>query len=459
MHRPVRSALCLLAILLLVPATVSAKKRKKKAPAPDASAILDSITRPSNGAFARVTSSDLKNAPVLDGGDSMVLGELVGPGVIDRIWLIVDGSKTAQRDIVLRITWDGGSAPSVEAPLGDFFSTGPGGADQSLKSIPMSVSSSGRAMTSYWKMPFAKSARITLTNDGSSETRHLAWEIDYRRVEALPENTSYFHAQYVQADPPEAGIPMEALRATGPGRLVGLSIAVQNVEDGPWGDGRVLMDVDGDPKSSPGTPTLFEYFGGVFGVAAVQGPYQGCTLDEGNRRKARSSAYHFHLNDPVQFETSISVSLEHGVDNERKDRFATVAYWYQETPAVPFTKLAQARKRRWDPPSDEELAAWKKADALNKEILTAYRGGDLATAMTGLEELLQLEPNDPTASYNLACLYALHGKTDQSLHLLENAIQLGFTSLTFAKHDSDLDSLHEHERFWKLVGGKPEPAK
>ena len=323
----------------------------------------------------------------------------------------------------------------------------------------MSVSSSGRAMTSFWKMPFGKSARITLTNDGSNETGHLAREIDYRKLDALPAQTGYFHAQYVQGDPPEAGVPLEALRATGPGRLVGLTVATQNAEDGPWGDGRLLVEVDGDPKRSPGTPTLFEYFGGVFGVAAVQGPYQGCTLDEGNRIKARSSAYRFHINDPIEFSTSISVALEHGVSNERTDRISTVAYWYQDSPAVPFVKLAPARKRRWDPPSDEEIQLWKRADELNEQVLAAYRAGDLGAAMTRLEQLLELEPNDPTASYNLACLYALHAKTDQALHMLETAIELGFTSLTFARHDSDLVSLRDHERFWKLVGGEPPPSK
>ncbi len=450
--------LLLFAILLLVPASAAAKKKKKPTPPPPPAGDLGALTVPSPGTFARVTSSDMTHAAVLEGGESLVLGELAGPGIIDRIWIVVDGSKTASRDIVLRITWDGGRAPSIEAPLGDFFAVGPGAADQRMQSLPITVTSSGRAMTSFWKMPFARSARVTLSNDGSTDTRHIAWEIDYRRVEALPPNSGYFHAQYTQGDPPEAGAPLEVLRASGAGRYVGLSVSAQNAEPGPWGDGRLLVQVDGDPKASPGAPSLFEYFGGVFGVAVAHGPYQGCTLDEGNRVKARSSAYRFHVKDPVEFKQSISVSLEHGVDNERKDRLAAVAYWYQSTPGVPFAKLPAARMRRWEPPTDTELALWKRADDLNESVLDAYRAGDLATAMSGLEELLKLEPDDPTGHYNLACLYALHDKTDQALHMLEQSIELGFTSLDFARLDTDLNSLHEHERFWKLVGGEP-PAK
>lgn len=457
---PRSSLVTILAILLLIPSAASAK-RKKKGPPPSSppSVALEALTVPSAGSYARVSSSDMATSPVLEGGESLVLGELDGPGVIDRIWILVDGSKTANRDIVLRITWDGANAASVEAPLGDFFAVGPGAASQSMQSIPITVSSSGRSMTSFWKMPFNASARVSLTNDGSTDTRRLAWEIDYRKVENLPPKSSYFHAQYVQGDPPEVGVPLEALRATGPGRLVGLTVSTQNGDAGAWGDGRVLIDVDGDPKASPGMPTLFEYFGGVFGVAEVHGPYQGCTLDEGNREKARTSAYRFHINDPVSFSKSISVSLEHGVKNERTDRMAAVAYWYQETQAVPFTKLAAARMRNWEPPSDEELRLWKRADDLNEMVLDAYRSGDLVAARTSLEQLIELEPSDPTASYNLACLYALDGQSDQALHMLDRAIELGFRSLDFARLDSDLDSLHSHERFWKLVGGTPPAAE
>jgi len=210
--------------------------------------------------------------------------------------------------------------------------------------------------------------------------------------------------------------------------------------------------VDGDSTQGPGALPALNYFGNIFGLGKVNGAVQGTTLDEGNRVKARSSVYRFHLTDPVPFSQSIELHLDHGVANTRMDRLAGVAYWYQDKPAVPFQKIVSGRARRWKAPSDAELALWKRSDELNTEVLAAYRRSDFDDARTLLEELLELEPQSVYASYNLACLYSLSGEQDKALHMLEQAIELGFTELGFARHDPDLGSLHGHARFRKLVG-------
>ena len=93
---------------------------------------------------------------------------------------------------------------------------------------------------------------------------------------------------------------------------------------------------------------------------------------------------------------------------------------------------------------DEERAL------LTRSADLATAGAEKATAL--LEELLELEPLSVYASYNLACLYALAGKTALSLHRLEGAIELGFSELSFARQDPDLKSLHDNPRFRHLVG-------
>jgi hypothetical protein len=316
----------------------------------------------------------------------------------------------------------------------------------------MMVQSGGRAMTSLWKMPFARSATITLLNEGSSPTRQLNFEVDYRQVEVLPSDSLYFHARYVQRNSPEEGKPITVLRASGRGQYVGLSLAVQNGEPGAWGTGNIEFEIDGGSGVGPRGPSLLNYFGMVFGVGIQKGPFQGATLDEGDRQGARSTVYRYHVHDPVPFTKSIQVAIGHGSDNQRKDRIATVAYWYQSELATPFERLAAVRDRRWEAPSDEDLRLWKRTDQINEEVLSAYRRNDYPEATRLLEELLGLEPNSVYASYNLACLYALAGAADRSLHLLGQAIELGFSELSFARHDPDLASLHENPRFRHLVG-------
>lgn len=426
-------------------------------PSASGGGALTQLTTRADGAYTRV-ASEVGAELVIPPGESLTLAELTGPAVIDRIWIGLEGSDSFWRDIVVQITWDGATSPAVEAPIGDFFAVGPG-ARQNLNSVPMMVQSGGRAMTSLWKMPFGESATIALVNEGSSPTRQLEFEVDYRQLDSLPSGSLLFHARYVQRNTPEKGKPVTVLRTSGEGQYVGLSLAVQNGEPGSWGNGAIQFEVDGRTDDSQRGLSLLNYFGVVFGVGSQKGAFQGSTLDEGDRTKARSTVYRFHVHDPIPFQDSIQVALDHGPENQRQDRMAAVAYWYQSETATPFERLAGVRDRRWEAPTDAELRLWKRTDQINEEVLSAYRRNDYAEATALLEELLSLEPNSVYASYNLACLYAIADDPERSLHMLGQAIDLGFSEISFARHDPDLASLHDNPRFRHLVGLDKKDAK
>ena len=55
-------------------------------------------------------------------GESKVLLDIKGCGVVGRIWMtIYDKSPKMLRGMRLDITWDGAATPAVSAPLGSFF--------------------------------------------------------------------------------------------------------------------------------------------------------------------------------------------------------------------------------------------------------------------------------------------------------------------------------------------------
>ena len=58
---------------------------------------------------------------VIRPGETVVLADIAGPGVVRRVWLTVPGQVEALRGFGFRIFWDGQDWPSVEAPLQDFF--------------------------------------------------------------------------------------------------------------------------------------------------------------------------------------------------------------------------------------------------------------------------------------------------------------------------------------------------
>jgi hypothetical protein len=55
------------------------------------------------------------------------------------------------------------------------------------------------------------------------------------------------------------------------------------------------------------------------------------------------------------------------------------------------------------------------------------------------------------ALFNIACAYALSGKTDAALTALENAVTSGFRVRYYLEHEPDLDSVRQSPRFQKLL--------
>src|SRR5207253_11167647 len=103
-------------------------------------------------------------------GETITLADLSGPGVVTHIWLTVaDNEYGWPRLLRLRIYYDGSRVASVDAPVGDFFAVGHG-FERPVDSLVVRDSSEGRSRNSYWPMPFRKSCRITVTNEGRRRT-------------------------------------------------------------------------------------------------------------------------------------------------------------------------------------------------------------------------------------------------------------------------------------------------
>lgn len=154
------------------------------------------------GMAASVLGKSRKGSPCLKDiqpGETVVLGEIDGPGIIHHIWITTD-NKTSEgdcfvlRDLVLRMYWDGEENPSVEAPLGDFFCCGFGKECYINSSLITVVPS--RGLNSYIQMPFKKRAVITLENQHANAIPAFFYQIDYNLYNYLPEETEYFHASW-----------------------------------------------------------------------------------------------------------------------------------------------------------------------------------------------------------------------------------------------------------------------
>jgi hypothetical protein len=319
----------------------------------------------------RISSFD-RNGGNLDGdqkhpiapGETRVMGEVQGPGIITHIWIAFPSPEVYHlKKYVLRMYWDGESLPAVETPLGDFFGLGLG-EYHVFESAPISVGSQ-KAMNCFFPMPFRKSARITITNEGEEPLRAFYFNIDWQKHKSLPEDTAYFYAEYRQAVPnkgwtndwklnrdpivnaklnPNGQDNYVFLETEGRGHFAGVTLSVIQNQGDWWGEGDEMMFID-DPKKPHVTGTGSEdYFLGAwcyggcglspFGDTHPTFAFQnyGNPVNGGDMRGARWSLYRFHLDSPVPFQKYFRMTVEHGQANHRSDNYYSVAYWYQVGP-------------------------------------------------------------------------------------------------------------------------------
>ncbi len=327
-------------------------------------ADLDGLYRVRGGESHRASSADPNwqngngDCRPIHVGQTLTIADIDGPGIIKHIWFTIaaDDPKYG-RSLVLRMYWDHDEQPAVESPIGDFFAVGHG-LLKYVNSIPVAVTSDGRAMNCYWPMPFNKHAKITLTNDSKQYgVGCVFWYVDYEKREGLPQDASYFHAQYRQEYPAKAGEDYLILETEGEGQYVGTVLSAQ-IRTASWfgeGDDRFYIDGEKEPRLR-GTGTE-DYFCDAWGFRAFDRPYYGVTVWDGMEIGDRVTAYRWHIPDPVHFRKSLKVTIEHkgvGFDaegklvsgfEERADLYSSVAFWYQKGRAKRYAELPPVEQR------------------------------------------------------------------------------------------------------------------
>lgn len=291
----------------------------------------------------------------LKAGETAELCDIEGPGVITHLWFTIRADDISyNRHLILRVWWDDEETPSIEVPIGDFFAAG-NAARADVDSTPVQVSSDGRALNSFWPLPFRKRARITIENQSAGLVDSFYYYIDYEEREALPEPLATFHAQYRQAYPVVDGEDYVFAEIEGRGQYVGTILSWWSVEEGWPGEGDDRFYIDGEEKASiQGTGTE-DYFSSAWGFRLVNRADHGVTVWDGRGEGSTCTAYRWHIHDPIRFEKGLLATIEHrgwairdgkwdGFAH-RDDRFSSVALWYQTEPHAPFPALPPAGER------------------------------------------------------------------------------------------------------------------
>lgn len=355
---------------------------------------LSGLTVAKDFAVARKSSWDTsgRNADAwrIEPGETKVLADIDGPGVISHIWFTINSPDNMHlRKLVLRMYWDGEKTPSVQSPVGDFFGLGHA-RTYSYQCAPFNTSTggngqlgSGCAMNCWFQMPFHSGARIEVTNEQEQPVHSFYFYIDYQKHQSLSPDVLHFHANWRRENPCKGwtgdgsfwsslahvkrehgpdGVNLSdannylILEAEGRGHYVGVNFSIDHQGKGWWGEGddMIFIDRDGErvwPPEMHGTGSE-DYLSQAWGMQKNAHLYNGQSWAEEEERFneiGKVCVYRYHILDPVTFTKNIRVSIEHGHANDRNDDYSSVAYWYQTEPhrELPALLPVDARIPNW----------------------------------------------------------------------------------------------------------------
>ncbi len=343
----------------------------------------------------------------IEPGGTAVMLDAQGAGCIRHIWVTIFSPDITRplgppeqhylRKLVLRAYWDGQERPSIETPIGDFFGVGHARVSN-YASLPLNMvtgepwkSQNRAAMNSFFPMPFARGARITVENQGTQPIGALYFYVDYEEHARIPDDALRFHAWWRRENPTKATVDLTnanesfattnervnldgannylILDAEGRGHYVGCHVSIDHinpVKNFNWfGEGDDFFFIDGEQDASlKGTGTE-DYFCAAWGYPGGFNdmPYHGISYTDGpttgeGAYSGKWTMYRYHIEDPVMFSRSLKLSIEAGHANIHANDYSSVAYWYQALPNKPFPPLPPVEQRLPISDSDSRRKYW-----------------------------------------------------------------------------------------------------
>jgi hypothetical protein len=263
-------------------------------------------------------------------------GVLNGPAVISSFKLTM---QFTDRNIVaktfIRIQWDDRPTAQVDAPLDYFFGSGLN--EKWVAGLMAGMNNQTHQYYFYFPMPFRRNARITLYNASANLAAQVNWEIGLdpdTNGQLVNANTGYFNATHKREVESPRGQDYKLLNANGRGRYVGTVLNAYSDASAIEGDERTYVD-------GSGTPHLYgtgfeDYFnaGYAFSGGTFSLPLHGSAYHDLSNEGGLTSmiGYRFLLGDAINFNSSISVGIEHGLVGtdvaEKNQVYTSLALWY-----------------------------------------------------------------------------------------------------------------------------------
>ena len=124
-----------------------------------------------------------------------------------------------------------------------------------------------------------------------------------------------------------------------PNQIIGASVTSKNSSSAVLTFTSVAGDASYDIERAEGATGTFA------AVTNIPAPTTAALQTYTDNGLKANTLYRYHIEDPIFFEKSIRVTIEHGHANKLTNDYSSTAYWYQTEPHKPFPALLPVAER------------------------------------------------------------------------------------------------------------------
>ncbi len=323
-------------------------------------------------------------------GTGVTIAESTGSGSISALRLqLRDPTDQPLSGLRLQIEFDGQTL--VDSPLGEFFGAGLGAVTvRSLMFATLRQPGGSLALSEWWPMPFARTARVTLLNTTDDPVPGIDSDVvttpDPRWAPALASGRAGYFTARSHAGPTAFGQDWLFADEHGHGKFVGVSQAIRGQrirtafsDEAPYfleGAERVYTDGSASPQWY-GTGTEDFYEGGWYFKDGTR--FSDPLTGQPDRRTATGgcpdycvAVYRLMLSDAIDYHSAIRFGIEHGKRNMVQPDYSSTAFLYTQ----PGDTLAPGDDVFPGDPVSRLLHGYADADATDQLLVSEFEGND-----------------------------------------------------------------------------------
>jgi hypothetical protein len=330
-----------------------------------------------------------------DGGQT--IAESVGSGSISALHMrLPESADQLLAGLRLQIEFDGRTM--VDSPLGEFFGAGLGA--NTVRSLMFATTpqpDGTLSLSTWWPMPFARNARVTLVNTTGNPAPGIDSEVvttpDPQWATALDSGRAGYFTAFSHAGPTTFGQDWLFADEHGHGKFVGVSHTIRGArtrtsfsEDAPYFlEGAERVYTDGSPSPQwYGTGTEDFYEGGWYfkNGKHFSDPLNG----QPDQRTAAAgcadycvAVYRLMLADAMDYHSAIRFGIEHGKRNMVLPDYSSTAFLYTQ----PNDTIASGDDVIPTDPVSRMLHGYADTGATDQLLVSEYEGNDDARPIIG----------------------------------------------------------------------------